>query len=339
MSAEHAAHAPAAVAAPGAVLIVEDDNVNRTLLTRQVEQMGRRAIVADPGPPDLDILRSEKVDLVLLNVVSPETDGCEVLARIKASGELRHIPVIVVSGLGEAETAARCIEVGAEDYLIKPINPLLLRARITASLEKKRLRDQEADRLRQLLDLQRDLDRRNRELEELNRRLAEAARTDPLTGLPNRRWALEELQRVWQAATRYDRPMACLLVDVVHFKRVNDSFGHDTGDEVLKGVAGRLRSAARQHEAVCRLGGEEFLVVCDTIDRAGAAACAERLRNAVADRPVTYQGREVAVTVSIGAAVRDASMENPEQLLKVADQAVYAAKQSGRNRVVVALAG
>jgi diguanylate cyclase (GGDEF)-like protein len=193
--------------------------------------------------------------------------------------------------------------------------------------------------LRQLLALQRDLDRRNQELEELNRRLEEAALTDPLTGLHNRRWAMEELQRCWQASTRYRRPMACLLVDVDHFKRVNDSYGHDVGDAVLREIASRLRAAARQNEAVCRIGGEEFLIICDEIDRAGAAICGERLRAGVADQLVTNEGRELSVTVSIGAAVRDESIPSPELLLKVADQAVYAAKQAGRNRVIVALAG
>jgi diguanylate cyclase (GGDEF)-like protein len=150
---------------------------------------------------------------------------------------------------------------------------------------------------------------------------------------------MEEMQRCWLASTRYRRPVACLLVDVDHFKRVNDGFGHDVGDEVLKAIAARLRTAARQHEAVCRIGGEEFLVVCEEIDRPGAAACGERLRAEVANRPVVCEGRQHGVTVSIGAAVRDESMTAPEQLLKVADQAVYAAKQAGRNRVVVALAG
>src|SRR5206468_2960373 len=111
-------------------------------------------------------------------------------------------------------------EIGAEDYLSKPFNPMLLQARITTCLEKKRLRDQEAAYLRRLLELQQRLDRRNRELEELNERLARAAVTDPLTGLPNRRWAIDELHRCWMASTRHRQPMACLVVDVDHFKRV-----------------------------------------------------------------------------------------------------------------------
>ncbi len=337
MSEDHAG-APASVPSPepGAVLIVEDDEVSRLLLAVLVEDMGRRVLLAANGWQALETLLREKCDLVLLDVMMPEMDGQELLSRIKEREELRNIPVIIISGLDEDVTAARCIEIGAEDFLNKPFNPLVLRARINASLERKRLHDQEAAYLRQLLDLQQSLDRRNRELEELNAKLVQAALTDHLTGLPNRRWAMDELNRCWQASTRYHRPMGCLIADVDHFKRINDTFGHDAGDAVLQEVAHRLKSAARLNEGVARLGGEEFLVVCEFTDREGAAVCGERLRAAVAGQPVVYQGQEFPITISLGAAVRDDAATHPEQLLKMADRAVYAAKQAGRNRVCVA---
>jgi diguanylate cyclase (GGDEF)-like protein len=321
---------------PGAVLIVEDDHSHRTLLSHHVERMGRPVIVAKNDHEALDRLGSEKIDLVLLDMMTPEMDGREFLARVKDRPEWRDIPVVIISAMSEAETAARCIEIGAEDYLTKPYDPLLLQARITAGLDKKRLRDREAAYLDQLLSLQRDLDRRNRELEDLNALLARAALTDPLTGLPNRRWAMDELQRCWAASARHRAPMAVLVVDVDHFKRINDKFGHDIGDEVLKAVAQRLRAAARQHEGVARIGGEEFLVLCEFTSGDGAMACGERLRMAVANSPVSHAGQDHLVTVCVGAAVRDESMAGPDQLLRAADQAVYAAKRSGRNRVVVA---
>jgi len=321
---------------PGAVLIVEDDRINRTLLARHVERMGRRVLVAENGREAVEMLGREKCDLVLLDMMMPEMDGREFLALITQRSEWRSIPVIVISGMTEAETAAQCIEVGAEDFLTKPYNPLLLQARITASLEKKRLRDQEAAYLSQVLELQQSLDRRNRELEELNSLLARAALTDSLTGLPNRRWAMDELQRCWMTSTRHHSSMAVLLIDVDHFKRFNDNFGHHVGDEVLKGVALRLREATRKHEGVARIGGEEFVVLCEFSDANAAMGCAERLRSAVAGTPIAHEGREHAITISIGVAVRDDSTADPDELLKNADRAVYAAKQAGRNRVALA---
>ncbi|MFO0811093.1 MAG: diguanylate cyclase [Gemmataceae bacterium] len=320
----------------GAVLVVEDDRINRLLLTRHVERMGRRVLVADNGIQALATVQRERCDLILLDVMMPEMDGSEVLRELKSSDDLKNIPVIVISGLGEADTAARFIEIGAEDYLTKPFNPLMLHARITASLEKKRLRDTEQAYLRQLLALQQDLDRRNRELQDLNRRLEQIALTDELTGLPNRRSAMAELKRCWAASDRHRQPMACLIVDVDYFKRVNDTFGHDSGDVVLRAVAERLRAAARKNEVVCRLGGEEFIVLCEFTDRVAAEKCGERLRSAVAAAPIRSDAQAYAITVSIGVAARVDATQHPEQLLKAADQAVYLAKQTGRNRVCLA---
>lgn len=322
--------------APAAVLVVEDDRINRLLLTRHVERLGRKVLVADNGLQALQTLGREPCDLILLDVMMPEMDGRQLLLELKSRNDLKAIPVIVISGLGEADTAAQCIEYGAEDYLTKPFNPLMLQARINASLEKKRLRDKEDAYLLQLIELQQDLDRRNRELQDLNRRLEQIALTDDLTGLPNRRSAMAELRRCWAASDRHKQPMACLLVDVDYFKRINDTHGHDTGDEVLRAVADRLRAAARKNELVCRLGGEEFVVLCEFTDRAAAETCGERLRAAIEAAPVAFDGFRHGVTVSVGVAGRTEATRHPEQLLKAADQAVYRAKQAGRNRVCLA---
>src|SRR5436305_11350394 len=128
---------------PGVVLVVEDERISRALLCHQVERAGHRAVTADNGRLALEILRTRKCDLVLLDVLMPEMDGLAVLEHVRSDSVLRDVPVIVISGLGEIQTAARCIEAGAEDYIIKPFDPVLLKARIAACLEKKRLRDQE----------------------------------------------------------------------------------------------------------------------------------------------------------------------------------------------------
>lgn len=319
--------------AAGAVLIVDDDPAARLLLSQLVAQLGRRAVAVDSGRDVISTLNSEKIDLILLDVIMPGTSGIELLEHVRADGDHQNIPVLIVSGTAAKETVIRCIQIGADDYLVKPLDPVLLRARVVAALERKALRDGERAYLQQLLDLKQKLADRNLELERVNRQLEAAALTDVLTGLPNRRFAMTELNRTWSDASRHSHAIACLLIDVDHFKRINDTLGHDAGDFVLRAVAGRLRSTVRSEEVVCRIGGEEFLVICRSSDRTGSLQCGERLRVAVAGQPVEHRGHVIPVTVSVGVAERTPTVLDPDHLLKLADLAVYQAKQTGRDRV------
>jgi len=315
------------------VLVVDDNGMNRLLLGQHVTQLGHQPLGVENGRKALELLQGERFDLVLLDVMMPEMDGHAVLHHIKNTAALRETPVIMISGLDEIETAARCIEAGAEDYLVRPFDPVLLRARITATLEKKHLRDLEKQHLEELLRLKQELAERNSALEEANRKLEQAAFTDVLTGLPNRRFALEHLTHFWATSGRYGHPLSCLLLDVDHFKRINDTWGHDRGDLVLAQLAGVLRETLRVSDIVCRLGGEEFIVLCPLTDLSDAQRCGERLRAAVESFAFRGAGFEQRVTVSIGVATRTLAMDHPDELLKAADRAVYAAKESGRNRV------
>ncbi|MBL8793968.1 MAG: diguanylate cyclase [Planctomycetia bacterium] len=315
------------------VLVVDDNGMNRLLLGQHVTQLGHQPLGVENGRKALDLLQGERFDLVLLDVMMPEMDGHAVLHHIKGTAELREIPVIMISGLDEIETAARCIEAGAEDYLVRPFDPVLLRARVTATLEKKQLRDLEKQYLEELLRLKQELAERNSALEEANRKLEQAAFTDVLTGLPNRRFALEHLMHFWATSGRYGHPLSCLLLDVDHFKKINDTWGHDRGDLVLAQLAGVLRETLRVSDIVCRLGGEEFIVLCPLTDLSDAQRCGERLRAAIEAFAFRGAGFEQRVTVSIGVATRTLAMDHPDELLKAADRAVYAAKESGRNRV------
>jgi diguanylate cyclase (GGDEF)-like protein len=160
-----------------------------------------------------------------------------------------------------------------------------------------------------------------------------AALTDPLTELYNRRYALERLDQEWSLSARTGEPLACLILDIDHFKRINDTYGHDVGDCVLRLTAGALRDLLRQNDVVCRLGGEEFVLIGPGMTQGMAAACAERLRAGLEARVIEVPGGQVRVTLSIGVAVRTADTASPAELLKAADEAVYAAKKAGRNRV------
>jgi diguanylate cyclase (GGDEF)-like protein len=170
------------------------------------------------------------------------------------------------------------------------------------------------------------------ELAMTNRRLEEVALLDPLTGIPNRRYAMDRIEQEWAAAQRGARPLACMLIDIDHFKRVNDTHGHDVGDLVLQRVADVLKHTARTHDIVCRIGGEEFLMVCPDSDAVAAGQCAERLRQAVANMRVQVGNVSIMVTISLGVAAMGTAMRGPKAMIKAADQAVYAAKQAGRNR-------
>ena len=169
------------------------------------------------------------------------------------------------------------------------------------------------------------------ELSISNRRLQEAALTDPLTGLPNRRQAIETMQAEWAAATRHSRAFAVMIVDLDGFKTINDTHGHDVGDIALRQAAETLRAALRTQDLICRTGGDEFLVLCPDTDLKAAMLVAERLRVAVQARPVETGGPQIFLTASLGVAMRVPDMDNVDALIKCADDGVYRAKQRGRN--------
>ena len=165
-----------------------------------------------------------------------------------------------------------------------------------------------------------------------SRRLANAALTDLLTGLPNRRSAMDQLEQAWSAASRAGRPLSVMVVDIDHFKHINDSHGHATGDLVLRETAAILRAAARREDSVCRIGGEEFLVICPNTDLKSAMLSAERLRASLGAKRMTIGQTEKALTVSIGVATRESGTVDMDVLVSLADQALYAAKAAGRNQ-------
>jgi len=228
----------------------------------------------------------------------------------------------------------------AEQERDDPVSRLLLRS-------VSELFEMLSGRNRELIELNRTLEERvvdrtralsgaNAELRELVARVEHMAMTDSLTGLPNRRYALLRLATAWAAAVRHGHAVSCLLIDADDFKRVNDSSGHDAGDRVLVALAGALRGSARESDEVCRLGGDEFLVVCPETPLEGAMCLGERMRVAVARLRVSLPGVTWKCSVSVGAAARREGMSSHEELLRAADAGVYQAKRHGRNRVAAA---
>ena len=295
----------------GARIVVADDSlVVRTLLRRQLEEHGHSVIEAVDGEDALRVCRAELPDLVLLDVEMPKLDGHGVLAALRADDALADTPVVFLTARTTTEDVVEGLRLGAHDYLRKPFEPAELLARVSAAYRVKALQD--------------ELRQRNAELDAMSR-------TDALTGLPNRRHLQEQLVATGSAALRHGQSIGILMVDVDHFKKVNDEVGHDGGDRVLRAVASRVSAACRTEDVAGRWGGEEFLVVAPLTDREGVATLGERVRSMVAAEPVPVDGRSLAVTVSVGGASGGGDID---ELVRQADAALYEAKAAGRDCVV-----
>jgi two-component system cell cycle response regulator len=297
----------------GTILVADDSMVVRAVLRRQLETDGHTVVEAVNGEEAIDACREYHPDVILLDVEMPVLDGHATLARLKADPQLKDIPVVFLTGRVDTVDVVNGLRLGAHDYLRKPFETNELMARVSAALRTKWLQD--------------ELRARNAELDRVSR-------IDMLTNIYNRRHLDEHLRQVISAARRHDRTVGVLIVDIDHFKDVNDEHGHLAGDAVLREVAARLQQAMRTEDALGRWGGEEFLAVLTDTPPEGVRVMAERLRQVVAAAPFTLDdGSQLRVTVSVG---HTNGTEDAEVLVHRADDALYVAKAEGRNRVAAA---
>jgi diguanylate cyclase (GGDEF)-like protein len=298
------------------ILIIDDTRGTREELQRMVEEMGHATLLAESGMEGLRIAQQKTPSLVLLDVEMPGFDGYKIASMIKQLP--RFVPVMLLTARTDVEAKRRGQAAGADDFLSKPVSPLELQIRIAAMLRIRTLTDQ---------------------LDAANRRLAELADTDGLTGIANRRRFDQVYAIEHERADRYKRPLSLAMVDIDHFKKVNDTYGHAIGDVALKAVARALAETIRQSDYVARLGGEEFGIVAPEVGPAGGLALGERLRKRVEALTVAdEQGKQFPVTISVGVVAWDGQLKTQQDaLLKHADDALYQAKQSGRNRVHLAV--
>lgn len=265
---------------------------------------------AADGRVALDLCRIVQPDLLILDLALPRLQGWDVLARVRRDRKLATMPVLVLTADEREATVAAVLDAGATDFICKPARSAELLARVRRALREKSSVDQ---------------------LVAHNQALSDAADTDALTGLPNRRASAEALAVAASRARELGRPLTVALVDIDHFKVVNDTYGHTAGDEVLRTIATRLSDGIRPIGVVGRWGGEEFLAVLpDAGSRAAGQAC-ETLRVAASAAPVTVDEHAVHITVSIGWACDVDSP--PDELVDLADKALYEAKAGGRNCV------
>ena len=448
------------------VLIVDDIPTNVRLLEARLTAEYYDVVTASSGALALDICNSTDIDIVLLDVMMPEMDGFEVCRRLKANPRTQHLPVLMITALDQPSDRVKGLEVGADDFLTKPVDDMQLMARVKSLVRLKSLTDElraramtgqqiaiedairamdkiratggsiviidtdqrHAERIKSYLTPEHEVDilvhpadavfqvtgahyelalvsmalddfdalrvcsqirtlehtrnlpiilmadeadkprvvraldlgindfisrpvernelaarvrtqiRRHRYGLELRQSVTNTlalAVTDELTGLYNRRYFDRHLAVMLHKAQNQDRDMALMILDIDHFKAVNDTYGHDVGDAVLREFAGRLRRNIRGVDLACRFGGEEFVVLMPDTDFRQAELVAERVRQSIAERAFEVNaGRPLSVTVSAGAALNESAADTPETLIKRADVALYRAKREGRNRVV-----
>jgi two-component system cell cycle response regulator len=255
------------------------------------------------------------IDLVIVNVAATSFDGLRFIAQVRSTDGSRKVPILAVVEPSERPRLVKALELGVNDVLARPVDAEELEARARTQILRKRY----ADFLKQRLDYS-----------------LEMAVTDALTGLHNRRYMAGQLQALMARAGQGGEGVAVMVMDIDHFKAVNDGFGHDSGDEVLREFAVRLATNVRAIDLPCRLGGEEFVVVMPGAGLEDAARVADRIRRDIEGQPfpILSGGEGLTITVSIGVAASHGAGDTPDALLKRADEGVYEAKAKGRNQVI-----
>ncbi len=295
------------------ILIVDDNKTNCEVLERRLSMSGLKCRTAYDGESALDEVKKKTPDLILLDVILPDINGLELLKRFRSKHSVESLPVIMVSAFDDVDSIAKCIQLGAQDYLPKPINGTVLLAKVVSSLERKLLRERE---------------------KELVNELHIQATTDQLTGIANRRVIFDTLENAVSREKRKDyKPFVIIVFDIDFFKNVNDTYGHAGGDEVLKAFAKLLDSEITQPNQVGRIGGEEFLAII-YMENESLKIFANDLIEKIQKNVVKFEDTEISITASGGVASSEESKSSSD-LVNKADKRLYKAKKSGRNRFVL----
>jgi len=295
------------------VLIADDSAQSRLLLQRSLRRWGYEVVTAENGAQALDILaKSDAPPMAILDWFMPEMTGPEVCKHMRETHREPYTYILLLTANGSKDATVEGLEAGADDYVVKPFEENELRVRLRAG--------------KRIIDLQMDLVRAREELRE-------RANKDLLTMLPNRPAISAALEMELSRCHRDRRTVGIILLDIDHFKKINDTYGHFTGDAVLRETASRLRSNMRPYDQVGRYGGEEFLVVLPNCDLEQATIQAERMRHRLESDTIMADGTEMRISASFGVTVSDGSERSPDLYVRVADEALYRAKANGRNCV------
>lgn len=302
------------------ILIAEDDLTTRKVLETLLARWGYDVVTVGDGLAAWELLRSEEGPrLAILDWMMPGRNGVDICREIRLRQVVqdRYLYIILLSSRSTKEETVIGLEAGADDYIAKPFDPpeLLMRVRVG----------------QRILDLQAALVAAKESLHYL-------AMHDTLTGIFSRRAILERLDEELKRAVRQNSPLAVAMLDLDHFKLINDTYGHQAGDEVLKECAERIRRIMRPYDSLGRYGGEEFLILAPSYPLDANTGLFDRIRSSISDHPIIYQQQTIRVTASLGVTVSD-HHDDPEGLIKAADAALYRAKEKGRNCVEIFLPG
>lgn len=303
---------------PGRVLVADGRASSQERIVRALKPIADVDAVTEPQSALLKAA-SNPFELVIVNSNFEDYDPLRLCSQLRSLERTRFLPLLLVAEQGADDMVARALDLGVNDYILRPIDPNELVARTLTQIRRKRYNEH----LR--LNLQHTM---------------ELAIVDALTGLNNRRYLDNHLKILFDRAAVRGRPISICMTDIDRFKLVNDTYGHDVGDEVLREFATRIRSTVRGADLACRYGGEEFVVVMPDTPMELAASVAERLRSIVEDKPFYVRSidRQLIITASLGIATSSGAFGTPDEILKQADRALYEAKHTGRNRVVAAAA-
>lgn len=284
------------------VLVADDDGVTRAMVSSWLRRSGYRVVTACDGDEALALAHEHLPDLLLVDVTMPGLDGYEVCRAVQSASAVPP-PVIFLTAQAHSDSRVAGLDAGAVDYVVKPFDMAELIARVRAALRTKAVRDG----------------------------FVEQATRDGLTGLLNRREIDAQLSGAVRLADRHARPLACLMLDIDHFKQINDRFGHAAGDEVLRQAAIRITSICRASDVAGRYGGEEFVLLLPETGAPDAVTTGDKLRRVLAEAPISCDGIDIAITASVGIAAWAERMA-PATMYAAADHALYRAKELGRNR-------
>jgi two-component system, cell cycle response regulator len=304
--------------APGEILVVDDDEATRRAVIHHMTALAMRVAQAESGAHAIEVAteKSTTLDCILLDLAMPGSDSWEVLRKLRAEAETAAIPVLLLTDGPPTEAdMLKMIEQGAMDHLTKPLSATLLCAKVRAVCERSRTQRELKNKLRFALD---------------------NAAHDGLTGLFNRRYFDRRLREEIAHAKRHKRPFSLVLLDLDHFKLVNDTYGHEDGDRVLRHIAEVAQAQLREDDVACRYGGEEFILLLRGTSGPAARVVANRLRANLADRPITLGPNDELRHITFSAGVAAADERNAydaDDIVSRADAALYRAKRAGRNRV------
>lgn len=289
------------------ILIVDDDKINRSIFSRRLEQRGLKVFQRENGPEALDFVKSQKVDLILLDLLMPGMNGIEVLEKIKLVDGYANIPILIISGLDDPRSIVMCLRRGATDYLSKPVELSVLEIKIASALEKNILQGN----------------------------LEQMALYDQLTGLFNRHSILSALEDFESSFYNEGMDFGILTIDIDNFKKINDTYGHDVGDQALQHLSQVVSQVIREQDLFGRLGGEEFIIGSNRISLPDFIDVSERVRKAVETSEMDLKHGILSFTVSGGVYHSMTGFSSMAEALKISDQNLYNAKNRGRNRVEI----